>query len=574
MLVVGGGAAGVEVALACAWRASEVLGAAAGAFRVAIVNAAPLLLPSHNALVRRQFVRELARRGVEVHCGARVTAADARGVLLDTGARIDADEVVWATQAGAAEWPAAAGLACDAAGFIRVDATLRSLSHPRIFAAGDIAALPEPCPKSGVYAVREGQALALNLRRAVLGEALAEYRPQRRFLSLVSTGDKRAVVSRGPLFAAGRWAWRWKDRIDRAFMSMYRVEPAPAPEPGAEPAMRCGGCAAKVGGDALARALAGMARAPHEGVVAGMERGDDAAVIEPPPGQRLVQSVDYFRGFIDDPFIVGRVAAVHALGDLLAMGARPHSALAIATVPYAGPRAMESTLRQLMEGALATLDAEGVALIGGHSSEGAELAFGLSVNGYAAPAQILFKAGLREEQALVLTKPIGTGTLLAANAAAAARGSWIDAALDSMTQSSRTAAAILRAHGATACTDITGFGLLGHLLEMLRASGIGAALHADAVPVLDGARATLASGYRSSLHESNRSGLAAALRAPTHSPALELLLDPQTAGGLLAGIPCDAAEACVAALRAAGYPAAAVIGRCSAAIAPGRVLID
>ena len=576
LLIVGGGAAGVEIALACAWRARQALGAQAALFSVGIVNAAPVLLPSHNALVRRYFRRELERRGIVLHSGARVAAVDAQGVMLADGRRLQAEQLVWATQTGAPAWPAAAGLACDANGFVRVDACLRSLSHPNVFAAGDIAALPEPCPKSGVYAVREGQALALGLRRVALGGEPVVYRPQRRFLSLVSTGDRRAVVSRGPLFAAGAWAWRWKDRIDRAFMAMYRVEPAAPPEPGEAPAMRCGGCAAKIGGDALGRVLADLARPPREGVEAGMDIGDDAAVLAPPPGQRLIQSVDYFRGFIDDPFLVGQVAAVHALGDLLAMGARPHSALAIATVPFAAPRVMEQTLGQLMQGALKTLDAEGVALIGGHSSEGAELAFGLSVNGYAAPDEILFKGGLRDGHALVLTKAIGTGTLLAANGAAAAQGRWIDGALAGMTQSSRAAADILRRHGATACTDITGFGLLGHLLEMLRASGTGARLSIDAVPVLEGARECLGRGYRSSLHESNRANLAALVQPLSAAPAqaLEVLLDPQTAGGLLAGIPLARAQSCVAELRAAGYPACAVIGSCSAAAGPGGVLID
>ncbi len=574
LLVVGGGAAGVEVALALAFRARARLGAHAGLFRVAIATAAPVLLPSHNASVRRFFTRELARQGIALHAGARVSAADAGGVTLADGRRLEADQIIWATQAGAAAWPAAAGLACDSGGFIRVDDCLQSVSHAELFAAGDIAALPAPCPKSGVYAVREGHALALSLRRVAEGEAPVPYRPQRRFLSLVSTGDRRAVVSRGALFAAGRWAWRWKDRIDRAFMAMYRAEPLAPPEPGEAPAMRCGGCAAKIGGDSLGRVLQELARPRREGVEAGMDAADDAAVLVPPPGQRLVQSVDYFKAFIDDPFLVGQVAAVHALGDLLAMGARPHSALAIATVPFAAPRVMERTLAQLMQGALKTLDADGVALVGGHSSEGAELAFGLSVNGYAAPGEILYKGGLRDGHALVLTKALGTGTLLAANGAAAAAGRWIDAALASMTQSSRAAADILRAHGAAACTDVTGFGLLGHLLEMLRASGTGAQLRLDAVPVLDGARECLARGYRSSLHESNRGHLAALVEPATGTAAqaLEILLDPQTAGGLLAGIPAAQAGACVAALRAAGYPAAAAIGACRAAAGPGGVL--
>jgi selenide,water dikinase len=317
-----------------------------------------------------------------------------------------------------------------------------------------------------------------------------------------------------------------------------------------------------------------------KGVEAGMDIGDDAAVLAPPPGQRLIQSVDYFRGFIDDPFLVGQVAAVHALGDLLAMGARPHSALAIATVPFATPRVMEQTLGQLMQGALKTLDAEGVALVGGHSSEGAELAFGLSVNGYAAPGEILFKGGLRDGHALVLTKAIGTGTLLAANGAAAAAR-----ALDRR-RAGRHDAVLARGGGHPAPAR----GRRVHRHHRLRAArapagdaarlGHRGAAEIDAVPVLEGARECLARGYRSSLHESNRANLAALVHPPSAAPAqaqaqaLEVLVDPQTAGGLLAGIPPARAQSCVAELRAAGYPACAVIGSCSAAAGPGGVLID
>lgn len=571
--IVGGGAAGIEVALACMHRLRTLLGAHAGLVSCELVCAAPRLLATHNARVRACFEHRLAAAGITVHCARRVVEANGAGLRLDDGSHITTDLTIWAIHAGAASWPGASGIACDRDGFIQVDQTLRSISEPRLFAAGDIAALPEPVAKSGVYAVRAGRTLARNLRRVVLARPLRPYRPQTRFLSLLSTGDKHAVASRGPLFAAGHWVWRWKNHIDRTFMARYRAQPVAPTAPGDDPRMRCGGCAAKVGSETLGRVLADMHTVRREGIVHGLASAEDAAVLLPPLGQQLVQSIDYFRTFIDDPYLLGRIAALHCLGDIYAMGARPHSALAIATIPWAAPAVMEQSLHQLMQGALRELENEQVALLGGHSNEGAELAFGLSVNGYAAPQQLLLKSALRSGHALILTKAIGTGTLLAANQAAAAEGRWIDAALANMLLSPRVALEVLRAHGVAACTDVTGFGVLGHLLEMLRASQIGAHLRPAAIPLLPGARQCIERGYRSSLQHSNCVHLDALTERPRQSPETELLLDPQTAGGLLAAVPADQAEQCVAALQASGYHEAAIIAACDPQISAGHVAL-
>jgi selenide,water dikinase len=203
--------------------------------------------------------------------------------------------------------------------------------------------------------------------------------------------------------------------------------------------------------------------------------------------------------------------------------------------------------------------------VGGHTGEGQELALGFAVNGLIDddPALILRKGGLQAGQALILTKPIGTGTLFAAHARLGAKGRWIDAALDSMVQSNQQGAQILRAHGATACTDLTGFGLLGHLVEMTRPSAVDAEIDLAALPLLDGAQECVAAGIVSSLQSANVR-LRRALRnqeAMVQHPRYPLLFDPQTAGGLLASVPSEQAPACVQALRAAGYGYAAVIGR-------------
>jgi selenide,water dikinase len=216
-----------------------------------------------------------------------------------------------------------------------------------------------------------------------------------------------------------------------------------------------------------------------------------------------VQTVDFFRSFIDDPYLFGRIAANHALGDIYAMGAEPLTALATATVPFAAEEKVEEDLYQMLRGGLDVLEAAGAVLVGGHSGEGAELALGFTLNGAVEPGRVLGKSGLRAGDRLILTKPLGTGTLFAAEMRGKARSAWIDGALATMQQSSREAARCLRAAGAGACTDVTGFGLIGHLLEMLRASGKDASLVLESMAALAGAVETLAAGISSSLAPEN-----------------------------------------------------------------------
>jgi selenide,water dikinase len=277
----------------------------------------------------------------------------------------------------------------------------------------------------------------------------------------------------------------------------------------------------------------------------------------------LLQTVDFFRAFVSDPYLFGRIAANHALGDIYAMGGRPLTALAIATLPPAAEPILEDELYQMLCGGRSVLEAAGARLVGGHSAEGGELALGFAVTGTAEAERLLRKGGLRPGDRLVLTKPIGTGTLLAAEMRGAAKARWVDGAIAAMLQPAAAAAEVLLAHGATAATDVTGFGVLGHLVEMLRASGVAAALDVDAFPVLDGARECVASGITSTLHPSNAAfaRFLADDAAARGSANYALLFDPQTAGGLLAGVPEARAASCVAALREAGYAEAAGIGR-------------
>lgn len=567
---IGAGAGGVELTLAAQYRLSCLLrerGGDPGRLSFHLVTSAPTVLPTHNERVRNRFARILRERGIDVRTGQTVVRATAEGIHCQDGSEIALDHMFWVTAAQPAEWPGASGLDVDQSGFIRVDETLRSTSDESVFAVGDIAQMEsDPREKAGVFAVRQGPAVAKNLRHALRGEPLEPFRPQRKFLSLISTGDRNAVASRGNWTLRGRWVWHWKDWIDRRFMDKYNqlpdMEPDVGPDGEAEE-MRCGGCGAKVASPALKRALSRLDTESRHDIVVGIASGDDAAVIDVPAGQRLVQSVDYFRAFIDDPYVFGRIAANHALGDIYAMGAEPQSALAIATVPFGPEAKVEETLYQMLAGAVETLGEAGTALAGGHSGEGTELGLGFSVNGFIAPGDHLSKGGMRAGERLILTKPLGTGALFAADMRMKAKGRWIEEALSSMVQSNRDAARILSRHQASAATDVTGFGLAGHLLEMVKASDIDAVIDLDALPVLAGAGETIANGIVSSLQDANRRSEASILANDSmrgHSN-YALLFDPQTAGGLLASVPPENADACLEELRQSNAVGSRIIGQ-------------
>lgn len=220
-VVVGGGAAGIEMVLAMQHRVADVTGRP-DAIEWQLVTDVDVLLPAHNEKVRRIFRRILTEREVEVHLSSRVVRVERGTVFAANGYRVAGDVILWATGAAASPRFAASGLAVDDRGFVAVDETLRSTSHSNVFATGDCATIVgHPRPKSGVYAVRQGPPLARNLRAAAAGRPLERYVPQARSLALISTGDRYAVAARDGWALEGAWVWRWKDWIDRRFMRRY-----------------------------------------------------------------------------------------------------------------------------------------------------------------------------------------------------------------------------------------------------------------------------------------------------------------------------------------------------------------
>ena len=558
LAVVGAGPAGTELVLALAARF-------AGHFRLTLVSGSAEPIDAAPALARRVVRQALVDAGVELICGVNAVALKNGHLVLSDGSGIEVATALWTTGVEGPPFLAASGLDCDAAGCVRVSHTLNSVSHPQVFAAGDCASVDgDPRPKAGVWAVRAGTLLAENLRQTAIGRRLKPWRPQRDALVMLGLGHGRAVAWRNGIAVHGRRVWRLKDRIDRHWMRMYQdMKMVPAPDA----PMRCGGCGAKVGAEVLAGALATLPPADGPNLIAAR---DDAAVTKPPLGKLLVQSVDYFRAFIDDPFTFGRIAAAHALSDLYAMGAEPWTALAIAAVPYASGAKMRAELSAMLQGATEVLQADGCALVGGHSAEADEAALGFSVTGLVEPGRVLRKAGLRLGDRLILTKPLGTGIVLAGHMRGNVRAQWLMAAIDSMCGTNAAAVRVTRAYQPHAGTDITGFGLAGHLLEMLEASELAAVLRIADIPELPGARALAAHGIESTLAPENRK----LLGDLAYAPDIALLVDPQTSGGLLLGLPAAQAAPCLQALLDAGLNAA-IIGEVEpVAEGAGRIRLE
>jgi selenide,water dikinase len=584
--VVGSGAAGIEILLAIQFRLQTVLAQQnreAEQLEFHLVSKSEQIMPRFAPGVANRFERILNERGVQVHHGVWATQVANNHLDLSNGSHLSLDEILWVTGASAPTWLEESGITVDEAGFITANDSLQSTSHSDIFAAGDIVnVINHPRPRAGVFAVRQGKPLTDNLRRALLGRPLRNFTPQKTLLALISTGDKYAIASKAAWHFEAAKLWAWKDWIDRRWMLKYIDLPEMSLHKGSTYdqgltnqdtlkeisaiAMRCGGCGAKVGASVLNRAISDLKPAPRKDILIGLHEPDDAAVVEVPPGKVMVHTVDYFRSFIDDPYLFGQIAANHALSDIFAMGAEAQSALAIATLPFGIEVKVEDTLRQLMAGAMLVLNDANTALVGGHTSEGAELALGFSVNGIADRRQILRKAGMQDGDVLILTKPLGTGTLFAANMQQKAKGRWIEVALASMLQSNRLAAECLYANGATACTDVTGFGLLGHMVEMIKPSEVDVEIDLAALPLIDGALETVRMGILSSLQPANlrlRRAISN-LQEASSSRFYPLLFDPQTSGGLLASLPAEKADACLVKLHESGYLQATVIGRVKA----------
>lgn len=583
VVVVGAGSAGVELAFTLDAR----LRAAGINPAVTLIGDESTLLPGASTRAAAAAARLTSARGIRVLLETRVVNVAAGAIAVTTSAQpLPADLVVWASGAAPVRLLDASKLPFDANGFVRVADTFEVEDCEALFAVGDCAALVSHpwVPKAGVYAVREGPVLDANLRAALRGQPLRRYRPQRGFLALINLGERRALGAKWGAVASGHAVWRLKDWIDRGFMRRFQVlasdgaeaERFPSTESMGMEEMDCGGCAAKLGANPLEAALARLEPAPPDpSVRLGLATPDDAAAVDLPGGDTLLATIDGFRAFSDDPWLVGRVAAVNAVSDVLAKGGKPRHALALVTVADLEPERGEETLFQVLAGVRAALDPLGITLLGGHTTRGPELFVGLSITGELPPGtRWLPIDGARPDDVLILTQALGTGVLLAGDMQGRARGTWVQALQAALLRTNRSASEVARRCDAHAATDVSGFGLAGHLLEMLAASAVAAEIDATALPALPGALALLSRGVRSTFHAQNAERrIQIECGAGASAERVELLFDPQTSGGLLLALAPENVESALAELHAAGDRYAARIGSVTSARGDGKRVV-
>ena len=479
-----------------------------------------------------------------------------KGFLLTTPEKKwECTHVVCATGARAHSLVARSDLANEN-GFLLVNEFLQSASSPQIFGAGDCVHFSprNGLAKSGVYAVRAAPFLHANLQSALKGSPLKPFRPQKRFLRLLNTGNGSALAEWGPFYARGNWAWRWKDRIDKRFLAMYRMEKSPEAEPD------CGGCGSKAAADIVCE-LRGNPGNSSRGAgtistgktIWGTDSAEDVALWKSGPDSCIAISLDQFRNFHADPFLFGRITAIASASDLYAKGIAPEAALMSLTIPKLSSRLAKDWARELKRGVESVFIPEGVEILGGHTTEGEEWNLGFSIWG-SVSRNPWPKRGGKAGDSLILTKPLGTGILLTAHMQGVHLGEALSQCFGQMASSPREAWAILQDKKIHAATDVTGFSLLGHLSEMLEGTNLLAEINLQQIPLYPRAMELFQKGYRSRMHELNRKAYPAEISAP----GAEILYDPQTSGGFLIAVPSVEAETLSSMLGAS------IIGRLAA----------
>ena len=589
LVVIGGGAAGCELALALITRWISETGSPPD---MTIISQSHILMPQMAPRAGALVEKKLRSCGAKIILGQAVLSVESEILTLDNQQTVSFDACFLVTQVAAPDWLGASGLQLDKNGFLAVRETLQSVTHPYIFAAGDVASISQaPRPKAGVFAVRAGKILARNLRHYILRKPLARWAPQKQYLALIGTGEKQAIATRGDFALSGSLFWHLKCWIDRRFMKKFKnlsmpavppknpfpglLEPQPPAQSQTAPqqydpafaAMRCLGCAAKTSHQVLQNAMqAAIELAIAQGADAdlmppsGLET-DSAILPDMPSKTGWVQSVDIVSQIVSDPFVLGEIATVHAFSDIYASLSKPLFSLAIINLSESKLSIQTNQLTHILAGALMAHGAAGVRLVGGHTSEGGGMSVGFAVTG--SGAQSITQPTLQkpDEWLMIVTKPIGTGIIMAADMQLQADASCVDAAIASMRLSNAKAADIFLKNNVLTATDVTGFGLARHAQNLaLRLGVAGCVIDLSSLPLLSGVTQLLAAGMTSSLHPQNRRAVKFQDSDLAHDMRFEALFDPQTSGGLLGVFAKSDAENALQTLQQNNHQAA-IIGR-------------
>ena len=545
--IIGGGLGGVELAFS----AYERLEKEKIPYDITILDRGPILKNESRGLKSR-LKKLMQKNSFKIIESTNIVRIEDAGIEISDGSLIESDFTILASGAYPYPWIKQSGIPCIN-GFIIVDKFLRSPKFPFLYAAGDCAHLQEtPRPKAGVFAVRAGPYLFHNILAKIEKKALKKFNPQRNHLKLISIGRRRAISAGRGFHLSGSLIWKLKDLIDRNFMdSFFRLRPMSYKNPkkkkyskDSSDQMLCGGCGSKIGHEMLKNQIGKINNVKDKNVL--NEIGDDAAIIKNGKLRQII-TTDHLRAFTKDPWLMSRITIIHSLGDIWAMGAKPNFALLNIVIPEASKPIQASWLEEIMDAAKYTFLEEKISLIGGHTTQGAELTIGVTLIGEVGGLPLeISKAKIGDK--IILTKPIGTGVLLAGEMQGLTAGDHFMDALAWM-QKSQAPVTILSAD-VNAMTDVTGFGLIGHLMNICEASSVSAQVSIKKVPLLNGAIELSSQGVRSTLFADNTKQKKRVNKI--ESPVFDLLFDPQTSGGMLISVPKERVKTLQVELRKAG----------------------
>lgn len=557
--LVGGGAAGVEVSLAIKKRLEQL----SLDFNISLYQKSDRLLQSQPKRASQLILRKLESAGINVLFDCDVSDFQSGVLKTNSNKSYPADFIFVSTDAKAPDWLGMSGLPVDASGFVQVDESLRVRACDGLFAAGDcIHFANKNLPKAGVYAVREGAVIVHNLRAEIEQKSLEKYIPQKTILALIHCGEKETLFSKYGVVLSGRIFFKLKQYIDEKFMNNFSLpfykslpqEMKPIQYLEEKDINTCGGCGSKASPELLYDILHSQAFESYQEVL--------PAVLDDAPSFATVEglmssSIDGFRPFINDPYLFGKISALHALSDLAANGAKPLNANISVTLKIAPKKLQEYELSQTMLGICEVFKKHQVKIIKGHTNEGSESNITISVNGISAKKDY-GKNKLRIGDQLILTKSLGSGVLLRGLMLGHSKGEWCTQLIAEMLKDNLDVLPLLNQFDISAMTDVTGFSLIGHLLEMLAQTELAATLSGSQIPVMDGVHQLLEEGIESHLAPKLRSHYEPNIASL--SPIKGAVFDPQTNGGLLLGVKKNDALTLLAELKRLGFNNSCIIG--------------
>ncbi len=607
IIIIGAGAAGIELAFAFRARFNKKNLTP----KIIIIGKPKRFFLDISVKTHSKILQNCTNAGIDVYHGDPVIKLNKNSVILKSGVELSSNFTFLVTGAKPSEWLKSSSLNLTNDGFIEVNSTYQTSSDDRIFAAGDIAKIiGHPRPRSGVFAVRAGPVLAKNLRLKLHNSALQISHPQLRYLSLITLHENTVLAIWNKYHLTAKWLSPVKQWIDKKFISNFNTLPTmqesshkPIALAKAElqeeedPLLEkiyCTGCGAKAGSHILDIVLPNACEiaeklGANKHYLPNLHTFTDAgefplnSIFNNTPdtghdtghdtGQVLTQTIDSISQMVSDPFLFGKIAALHALSDLFVSNATPLTALSLINIQRAKRNLQQSDLTQMLAGAMIEMSKAKTGIIGGHTSQSHESSLGFAITGLKNQAHFSnIKAQIEKSESkdwsLILTKPIGVGLILAAEMRNEAPIESYEDCINSMLISNQQAAHYLWQNGAVAMTDVTGFGLAKHMMNITQEMqihinldmAIKISLHK--IPILSGVKEILRkTSIRASLHQANKRAVQISGDVDTaNAQLIDILFDPQTSGGIVAAVPTSIASQLTHQLQQTSAPVASIIG--------------